>query len=77
MKVINKKTVTTVTELEVSREDIINALNASGEYNIPYNARIWVKCEKRNEYDINEGVINIRFNSTEEIPEELNKTIPF
>ena len=78
MKVTNSKTVLTDTIIEVSREDLINALNASGDYNIPYNARIWVNCEKRDEYDINEaGFVNIRFNMTENIPEESNETIPF
>jgi len=78
MKVTNKKTVTTDTIIEVSREDLINALNASGDFNIPYNARIWVNCERRDEYDLNEsGSVNIRFNMTEKIPEECDETIPF
>jgi len=78
MKVTNKKTVTTDTIIEVSREDLINALNASGDFNIPYNARIWVNCERRDEYDLNEsGSVNIRFNMTEKIPEESDETIPF
>jgi len=78
MKVMNKKSVTTDTVIEVSREDLINALNASGEFNIPYNARVWVRCEKRNEYDIKDsGFINIRFKMTEEIPEHSDQPIPF
>jgi len=35
MKVTNRKIVTTDTIIEVSREDLINALNASGDYKIP------------------------------------------
>jgi len=78
MKVINKKSITTDTIIEVSREDLINALNACGDFNIPYNARVWVKCEKRNEYDINEnGMVNICFKMTEEVPENKEEAIPF
>lgn len=78
MKVTNKKTVITDTRIEVSREDLINALNASGNYNIPYNARIWFKCEGRNEYDLTDGrMVNIRFNMTENVPEEKEEPIPF
>jgi hypothetical protein len=78
MKVTNKKIVITDTKIEVSREDLINALNASGNYNIPYNARIWFKCEGRNEFDLTEDrSVNIRFNLTESVPEEKEETIPF
>ena len=78
MKVKNHKTVTTDTVIEVSHEDIINALNASGDYNIPYNARIWVDCEKRQEFNLNNGgYINIRYKLTEDVPEEINEPIPF
>jgi len=78
MKVINRKSITTDTVIEVSREDLINALNASGDFNIPYNARVWVKCEKRDEYDIKEnGCVNICFKMTEEVPEQLDEPIPF
>lgn len=78
MKVINKKSITTDTVIEVSREDLINALNASGEYNIPYNARVWIRCEKRQEFDIQDGgFVNIRFQQTEQIPEHIDEPIPF
>ena len=78
MKVTNKKSITTDTVIEVSREDLINALNACGDYNIPYNARVWVKCEKRQEYDIKDtGFVNICFKMTEEIPEQKDEAIPF
>jgi len=78
MKVINKKSITTDTVIEVSREDLINALNASGDFNIPYNARVWVKCDRRNEYDMQEGgFVNICFKMTEEVPEHIEEPIPF
>lgn len=78
MKVINKKTVITDSVIEVSREDLINALNASGNYNIPYNARVWVNCEKRDQFDINENEhVNICFKITENVPEEIDEPIPF
>lgn len=77
MKVKNKKVIKTNTTIEVSKEDIINALNASGEYNIPYNARIWVNCEKRQEYDMEQGCVNISFDRSEEVPEEVEASIPF
>jgi len=77
MKVLNKKTVKTETVIEVSREDLINALNASGDYCIPYNARVWVNCERRQQADIAESLINIRYSSTECIPEESDDPIPF
>lgn len=77
MKVKNKKTITTKTTIEVSKEDIINALNASGDYNIPYNAHIWVDCEKRTTYDMEMGCVNISFDIKEEVPEEKEQSIPF
>jgi len=78
MKVKSTKTVATETLIEVSREDLINALNASGGYNIPYNARIWVDCEKRQEYNLDSsGFVNIKFNMTEDIPEEIDEPIHF
>ena len=68
----------TETQLEVSREDLINALNANGSYNIPYNALVWIDCEKRDEFDVNNGsFVKIRYDSTEDIPEETEEPIHF
>ncbi len=78
MKVINKKTVMTNTTIKVSHEDLINALNASGNYDIPYDAKVWIDCEQRQKYNINEGgYVNINFNKSEEIPEEIDEPVPF
>ncbi|MFV2057339.1 MAG: hypothetical protein ACC707_12780 [Thiohalomonadales bacterium] len=78
MKVKSKTIVKTETVIEVGREDLINALNASGGYNIPYNARVWIDCEKREKFNIdNEGLVNIQFYSTEDIPEESDEPIHF
>lgn len=78
MKVKSRQTISTDTVIEVSREDLINALNASSDYDIPYNARVWVNCEKRNQFDIGEeGFVNICYTLKEDIPKEENEPIPF